>query len=158
MPTEDVPNGDARKIVLIVGAAAVVLAIILIAVFMPREPEVDPYVVQLEAEVASYTAQIDSLNAVVDGMDSRLNTIRAEMDTARAANRKLLSSLRKVSGELQKYQRLYSPVTTSVADRLCRAVNERARSSATPTCPARTTASSISEGRKGRRSGAARSR
>ena len=107
MPTEEGNGGDSRRIVLIVGAAAVVLAVILIIAFMPREPEVDPYVVQLEGEVAMYTSQIDSLNSVVDGMDGRLNTIRAEMDTARTANRKLLSSLRKVNGELQQYRRLY---------------------------------------------------
>ncbi len=107
MPTEEGNGDDSRRIILIVGAAAVVLAVILIIAFMPGEPEVDPYVVQLEGEVANYTSQIDSLNAVVDGMDGRLNTIRAEMDTARTANRKLLSSLRKVNGELKQYRRLY---------------------------------------------------
>ena len=107
MPTESGAGMDNRRIILIVGAAAVVLAVILIIAFMPREPEVDPYVVQLEGEVAMYTSQADSLLSVVDGLDSRLNTVRAEMDTARSANRKLLTSLRKVNGELRQFQRLY---------------------------------------------------
>ena len=100
-------SGDGKKIILIVGAVAVVLAIILIAAFMPREPEVDPYVVQLESEVEMYTGQIDSLNVVVDGLNGRLDTVRSQMDSARASNRRLLSSLHNVTNELREYKSLY---------------------------------------------------
>ena len=100
-------SGDSKKIILIVGAVAVVLAIILIFAFMPREPEIDPYVVQLESEVAMYTGQIDSLNVVVDGLNGRLDTVRSQMDSARASNRRLLSSLHKITNELREYKSLY---------------------------------------------------
>lgn len=101
------PSGDSKKVILIVGAVAVVLAIVLLIAFMPREPEVDPYVVQLEQEVAMYTGQIDSLNSVVDGLNGKLNTIRAQMDSARESNRRLLSALHKVTNEMKEYRALY---------------------------------------------------
>ena len=100
-------SGDNKKIILIVGAVAVVLAIILIIALMPREPEVDPYVIQLESEVSTYTGQIDSLNMVVDGLNGRLDTVRSQMDSARASNRRLLSSLHNVTNELREYKSLY---------------------------------------------------
>jgi hypothetical protein len=100
-------SGDNKKIILIVGAVAVVLAIILIIALMPREPEVDPYVVQLESEVSMFTGQIDSLNVVVDGLNGRLDTVRSQMDSSRASNRRLLSSLHNVTNELREYKSLY---------------------------------------------------
>ncbi len=100
-------SGDSKKIILIVGAVAVVLAIVLLVAFMPREPEVDPYVVQLESDVMVYQAQIDSLNNVVFGVNDRLDAMRAQVDSARTANRQLLSTLHKVTNELGEFKVLY---------------------------------------------------
>lgn len=105
-------SADSRKIILIVGAVTVVLAIILLVAFLPKEPEIDPYVVQLEGEVAIYTARIDSLNAIVDGLNGRLNNIRAQMDTSRAANRTLIASLHRVTNQMKAFQRLYQKQQT----------------------------------------------
>jgi hypothetical protein len=105
-------SADSRKIILIVGAVTVVLAIILLIAFIPKEPEVDPYVVQLEKEVAMYTARIDSLNTIVDGLNGRLNNIRAQMDTARTANRTLIASLHRVTNKMKEFQRLYQEQQT----------------------------------------------
>ena len=98
---------DKRKIILIVGAAAVILAVVLYIALSPKEPVVDPYVVQLEQEVSMYATQIDSLNNVVDGLNGRLNTIRTQMDSSMEANKTLLTSLHRVNNELKEYQRLY---------------------------------------------------
>ena len=100
-------RGGKGKIVLIVGAVAVILAIVLYIALTPKKPEVDPYVVQLEQEVGMYAAQVDSLNSVVDGLNGRLDTIRTQMDSAREANKTLLASLHRVNNELREYQRLY---------------------------------------------------
>ena len=107
MDNETEKPEDSKKIILIVGAVAVVVAIILLVALMPREPEVDPYVVQLEQEVATYTSQIDSLNTVVDGMNANIDDMRSEVDSARAANRILLSSLNRITGQLKEYKGLY---------------------------------------------------
>ena len=98
---------DNKKVLLAVGIGAVILAIVFIVALVPNEPEVDPYVVGLEAEVATYTAQIDSMDNVVIGLNDRINTLRTQMDSARAANKVLLSSLRKVTSEMKEYRRLY---------------------------------------------------
>ncbi len=100
-------SGDSKKIILIVGAVTVILAIILLIAFTPEEEKVDPYVVQLEKEVTTYTAHIDSLNSVVDGLNSRLNNIRAQMDSARAVNRTLIASLHRVTNKMKEFQHLY---------------------------------------------------
>lgn len=109
-PVDDIPPEDdsKKKTILIVGAVAVVVIVILLIAFMPREPQVDPYVVQLEGEVAAYTGQIDSLNMVVDGLNGRFDAIRAQMDSAQASNRILLASLQRVTNEVKEYRRLYS--------------------------------------------------
>lgn len=96
-----------KNVLIAVGAGAVILAIVFIIALMPTEPEVDPYVVQLESEVATYTSQIDSMNNVVDGLNGRINTLRTQMDSARASNKVLLASLRKVTNEMKEYRRLY---------------------------------------------------
>ena len=96
-----------KNVLIAVGAGAVILAIVFIIALMPTEPEVDPYVVQLESEVATYTSQIDSMNNVVDGLNGRINTLRTQMDSARASNQILLASLRKVTNEMKEYRRLY---------------------------------------------------
>lgn len=96
-----------RNVLIAVGAGAVILAVIFVIALMPTEPEVDPYVVQLESEVATYTSQIDSMNNVVDGLNGRINTLRTQMDSARASNQVLLASLRKVTNEMKEYRRLY---------------------------------------------------
>lgn len=96
-----------KNVLIAVGAGAVTLAVVFIIALMPTEPEVDPYVVQLESEVATYTSQIDSMNNVVDGLNGRINTLRTQMDSARASNKVLLASLRKVTNEMKEYRRLY---------------------------------------------------
>ena len=90
-----------------VGIGAVILAIVFVIALLPDEPVVDPYVVELESEVATYTAQIDSMDNVVIGMNDRINTLRTQMDSARTSNKVLLSSLRKVTNEMKEYRRLY---------------------------------------------------
>ena len=97
-----------KNVLIGVGAGAIILAIVFVIALMPNEPEVDPYVVQLESEVATYTSQIDSMNNVVDGLNGRINTLRTQMDSSRASNQVLLSSLRKVTNEMKEYRRLYS--------------------------------------------------
>jgi hypothetical protein len=97
-----------KNVLIGVGAGAIILAIVFVIALMPSEPEVDPYVVQLESEVATYTSQIDSMNNVVDGLNGRINTLRTQMDSSRASNQVLLSSLRKVTNEMKEYRRLYS--------------------------------------------------
>ena len=96
-----------KNVLIAVGAGAVILAIIFVIALMPSEPEVDPYVVQLESEVATYTTQIDSMNTVVDGLNGRINTLRTQMDSTRTSNKVLLASLRKVANEMKEYRRLY---------------------------------------------------
>jgi outer membrane murein-binding lipoprotein Lpp len=97
-----------KNVLIAVGVGAVILAVIFVIALMPTEPEVDPYVVQLESEVATYTAQIDSMHNVVDGLNSRINAVRTQMDSSRASNKVLLASLRKVTNEMKEYRRLYS--------------------------------------------------
>ena len=96
-----------KNVLIAVGAGAVILAIIFVIALMPSEPEDDPYVVQLESEVATYTTQIDSMNPVVDGLNGRINTLRTQMDSTRTSNKVLLASLRKVANEMKEYRRLY---------------------------------------------------
>jgi predicted nucleic acid-binding Zn-ribbon protein len=96
-----------KNVLIAVGAGALILAVVFVIALMPSEPEVDPYVVQLESEVATYTSQIDSMNNVVDGLNGRINTLRTQMDSARASNKVLLASLRKVTNEMKEYRRLY---------------------------------------------------
>lgn len=96
-----------RNIIIIVGVAAVALAVILYAV-MPKTPEVDPVVVQMEQEIAMYTGQVDSLTNVVNGLNGRIDMIRTQLDTAQTSNRTLVSALQRVTGELKEYQKLYS--------------------------------------------------
>ncbi len=96
-----------KNVLIAVGAGAIILAVVFVIALMPTEPEVDPYVVQLESEVATYTSQIDSMNNVVDGLNGRINTLRTQMDSARASNKVLIASLRKVTNEMKEYRRLY---------------------------------------------------
>ena len=98
---------DNKKVLVAVGIGAVILAIVFIIALVPDEPVVDPYVVELESEVANYTAQIDSMDNVVLGMNDRINAIRTQMDSSRASNKVLLGSLRKVTNEMKEYRRLY---------------------------------------------------
>ena len=98
---------DNKKVLVAVGIGAVILAIVFVIALLPDEPVVDPYVVELESEVATYTAQIDSMDNVVIGMNDRINTLRTQMDSARTSNKVLLSSLRKVTNEMKEYRRLY---------------------------------------------------
>lgn len=101
-----------RRIILVVGAAAVVLAIILYIAFLPEGEgplqDQNPRVAQLEEEVKTYTAQIDSMNSLVDGLNNRIDLVRTQMDSARASNKILLASLHRVTREMNEYKRLYS--------------------------------------------------
>ena len=100
-----------RRIILVVGAAAVVLAIILYIAFLPEGEgplnQQNPRVAQLEQDVELYTAQIDSMNAVVDGLNNRIDIVRTQMDSSRASNKVLLASLHRVTRKMQEYERLY---------------------------------------------------
>ena len=96
-----------RNIIIGVGIAAVVLAVILFAL-VPQTPKVDPYVVQMEQEIAMYTGQVDSLNNVVDGLNQRIDGVRTQLDSAQASNKTLIMALQRVTGELKEYQKLYS--------------------------------------------------
>lgn len=100
-----------RRIILVVGAAAVVLAIILYIAFLPEGEgplqEQNPRIAQLESEVEVYTSQIDSMNAVVDALNNRIDVVRTQMDSARASNQVLLASLHRVTRKMQEYERLY---------------------------------------------------
>lgn len=107
MTRDSEASGDTQKIILIIGVVAVVLAVLLLVAFLPKEPEIDPHVVELEQQVSGYTAQIDSLNAVVDGLNGRLDGIRSQMDSVRASNRTFLASLHRVTNEMKEYRRLY---------------------------------------------------
>ncbi len=100
-------SGNRQGVIFIIGTIAIILAVVLLIAFLPKEPEVDPYVIQLEQEVSAYTAQLDSLNAVVDGLNGRLDRIRSRMDSVQASNRTVLASLHRVTNEMKEYQRLY---------------------------------------------------
>ena len=111
--TESTPTEDNnRNIILAVGAAAVILAIILYVALLPNEPQIDPYVVQLESEIEMYTSQIDSMNGVVDGLNSNIDVVRSQMDSARASNRLLLVSLQRITNEMNEFRRLYNAQIT----------------------------------------------
>ncbi len=105
-----------RRIILVVGAAAVVLAIILYIAFLPEGEgplqESNPRVAQLEQEVELYTSQIDSMNAVFDALNNRFDLVRTQMDSARASNKVLLASLHRVTREMNEYKRLYKEQST----------------------------------------------
>ncbi|MGA1197554.1 MAG: hypothetical protein ACO36I_13770 [Candidatus Latescibacterota bacterium] len=96
-----------KNIIIGVGIAAVSLAIIIFA-FLPKTPEVDPLVLQMEQEISMYTGQVDSLTNVVDGLNNRIDLIRTQLDTAQTSNKTLVSALQRVTGELREYQKLYS--------------------------------------------------
>lgn len=99
---------DNKKVLAAVGVGAVILAVVFIIALLPDEPEIDPYVIELESEIATYTAQIDSMDNAVIGLNDRINTLRTQMDSARASNKVLLASLRKVTNEMKEYRSLYS--------------------------------------------------
>ncbi|MFT5366550.1 MAG: DNA repair exonuclease SbcCD ATPase subunit [Candidatus Latescibacterota bacterium] len=106
-----------RRIILVVGAAAVVLAIILYIAFLPEGEgplqTQNPRVAQLEKEVELYTAQIDSMDSVVDGLNNRIDLVRTQMDSSRASNKVLLASLHRVTRKMQEYERLYKEQRTA---------------------------------------------
>ena len=51
MTRDSEASGDTQKIILIIGVVAVVLAVLLLVAFLPKEPEIDPHVVELEQQV-----------------------------------------------------------------------------------------------------------
>jgi len=100
-----------RRIILVIGGAAVVLATLLYIAFLPESEEVvkeNPYVKQLEGEVELYAAQVDSMNAVVDNLNTRIDVVRAQMDSSRASNKILLATLGRVTNQMKEYKRLYT--------------------------------------------------
>ena len=100
-----------RRIILVVGAAAVVLAIILYIAFLPESEEEileNPLVKELEMHVQDANAQVDSLNTVVDDLNNRIDIVRTQMDSARASNKVLLASLHRGTNQMKEYKRLYS--------------------------------------------------
>ncbi len=99
-----------KKIILVVGAAAIVLALILYIAFLPESEEEileNPLVKELEIQAQQANAQVDSLNLVVDDLNSRIDNVRTQMDSARTSNQVLLASLHRVTTQMKEYQRLY---------------------------------------------------
>ena len=108
-----------KRIILVVGGAAVLLAIILYIAFLPEGEQIvkdNPYVKeivdQFEGEAELYAAQVDSLNQVVDDLNSRIDIVRTQMDSARASNKVLLATLHRVTNQMKEYQRLYKEQRT----------------------------------------------
>lgn len=116
-----------KRIILVVGALAAIVAIIWLVVMQPEPNKTNPYVAQLEQEMGNYTAQIDSMDGVIDTFSNRINAVRAQLDSSRASNRILVVSLQKVTSEMKEYRRLYGEqraLNKKLQDQLIQAQSE----------------------------------
>ncbi len=98
-----------KQIILVVGIAAIAVALLLYIAFLPSEEEIikeSPYVMQIEEEAKRDEALIDSLNMVVEGLNVRIDSVRAQMDSTSTSNKVLLTTLHRVTNEMKEYQRL----------------------------------------------------
>ena len=98
-----------KQIILVIGIAAIALALLLYIAFLPSEEEIikeSPYVMQIEEEAKRDAALIDSLNMVVEGLNVRIDSVRAQMDSASTSNKVLLTTLHRVTNEMKEYRRL----------------------------------------------------
>ena len=78
-----------KQIILVIGLAAIAVALLLYIAFSPSEEEIiqeSPYVQQIEEEAKRDDALIDSLNQVVDGLNVRIDSVRAQMDSTSKSN------------------------------------------------------------------------
>ena len=98
-----------KQIILVIGLAAIAVALLLYIAFSPSEEEIiqeSPYVQQIEEEAKRDDALIDSLNQVVDGLNVRIDSVRAQMDSTSKSNQVLLTTLTRLTNEMNEYQRL----------------------------------------------------
>ncbi len=98
-----------KQIILVIGTAAIALALLLYIAFLPSEEEIiqeSPYVMQMEEEAQRDAALIDSLDQVVVDLNSRIDSVRTQMDSSRTSNKVLLTTLHRVTNEMQEYRRL----------------------------------------------------
>ena len=98
-----------KQIILVIGIAAIALALLLYIAFLPSEEEIikeSPYVMQMEEEAKRDEALIDSLNQVVDALNIRIDSVRVQMDSSRTSNKVLLTTLHRVTNEMKEYRRL----------------------------------------------------
>ncbi len=98
-----------KQIILVIGTAAIALALLLYIAFLPSEEEIiqeSPYVMQMEEEAQRDAALIDSLDQVVVDLNSRIDSVRTQMDSSSTSNKVLLTTLHRVTNEMQEYRRL----------------------------------------------------
>ena len=98
-----------KQIILVIGTAAIVLALLLYIAFLPSEEEIiqeSPYVMQMEEEAQRDAALIDSLDQVVIELNARIDSVRTQMDSSSTSNKVLLTTLHRVTNEMQEYRRL----------------------------------------------------
>ena len=98
-----------KQIILVIGIAAIAVALLLYIAFLPSEEEIikeSPYVMQIEEEAKRDEALIDSLNQVVDALNVRIDSVRTQMDSSRTSNKVLLTTLHRINNEMQEYRRL----------------------------------------------------
>ena len=98
-----------KQIILVIGIAAIALALLLYIAFLPSEEEIikeSPYVMQIEEEAKRDEALIDSLNHVVEGLNVRIDSVRAQMDSTSKSNKVLLTTLHRLTNEMKEYRRL----------------------------------------------------
>ena len=98
-----------KQIILVIGIAAIAVALLLYIAFLPSEEEIiqeSPYVMQIEEEAKRDEALIDSLNQVVEGLNVRIDSVRAQMDSTSTSNKVLLTTLHRLTNEMKEYRRL----------------------------------------------------
>ena len=98
-----------KQIILVIGIAAIAVALLLYIAFLPSEEEIiqeSPYVMQMEEEAKRDDALIDSLNMVVEGLNVRIDSVRAQMDSTSTSNKVLLTTLHRLTNEMKEYRRL----------------------------------------------------
>lgn len=98
-----------KQIILVIGIAAIALALLLYIAFLPSEEEIikeSPYVMQIEEEAKRDEAIIDSLNLVVNNLNVRIDSVRTQMDSTSTSNKVLLTTLHRVTNEMKEYRRL----------------------------------------------------
>jgi hypothetical protein len=98
-----------KQIILVIGTAAIALALLLYIAFLPSEEEIiqeSPYVMQMEEEAQRDAALIDSLDQVVMELNTRIDSVRTQMDSSSTSNKVLLTTLHRVTNEMQEYRRL----------------------------------------------------
>lgn len=91
-----------------VGIVAALAAVVILVIMMSERQGHNPYLVQLEQDMAVYTSQIDSMNVVIGTLNERIDFIRTQKDSAHTSNKVLLASLRNVTREMKEYRQLYN--------------------------------------------------